>query len=303
MSLLIDYSQCRPVHENYGRKNELYFQYPAQNPLYFLKCYIGKDPQIILWYEEEQKRMLKVTEAIANRSPMFPGYYKAAFTGGPYSGCPLLCTDFLSGPTLKEFYSALVLKRYGKDFDPSSEAIWYLDREILSHICTQVYNMLKILSLFGIWYLDLNPGNLIILNHGFDLALVDHTFCLYTPADSRLDAGLIRRSCLKSAAPAYEGDPFTPENHLTETYALFIASLFFGGRPEKLPAFYRNRLSDLLEQKLEERFCHLHPDVSSLLQRLLSVYPTSGMQGSDLKQFFHCYPSLEQFYESLMQVL
>ncbi|MDY4970459.1 MAG: hypothetical protein SO101_09395 [Lachnospiraceae bacterium] len=299
MSLLINYNQCRPVHENYGRKEEIYLQYPADAPRYFLKCYTGSDPQIRLWYEEEQKRMLCVTEAMNGRASYFPRYYKAELICSPCDGCPLICTDFLSGPTLSEFYSELISRRYGSNFDASREAIRYLDRQTVTHICTQVFQMLRILSLFGIWYLDLNPGNLIILNRDFDLALIDHTFCLYTPVDLRLDAGLIRRSCIRSSIPAYTDDPFTPENHLTEAYAVFAASLFFGGKPEKLPAYYRNKLFWLFESD-----CGLPAHAAGpLLQKLLSVYPTAGTQSSDLKQFFHCYPSLEQFYRDLIQVL
>lgn len=297
MTQFIDYSKCKPVHENYGRQDEIYLQYPAEAPRYFLKCYIGDNPQIPIWYREEHQRMLRVTELISGRSSLFPGYYQAAFTNGPYVGCPLLCTDFLSGPTLSEFYSALISTRYGRNFDPSVEAIRYLDRKTAAHICTQVFQMLKILSLFGIWYLDLNPGNLIILNRSFDLALVDHTFCLYTPFDSRLDAGMIRRCCLRSTVPAYHNDPYTPENHLTEAYALFIASLFLGGRPEKLPAFYRSKLLWLFESDPQ------YAGETSLLPNLFLVYPAAGTNSSDLEQFFHCYPSLEQFYQSLMQVL
>lgn len=299
MNLLINYNQCKPLHENYGRKDELYLQYPARTPRYFLKCYTGSDSQIRMWYEEERKRMLIVTEAINDRVSFFPRYYQAELISGPFDGCPLICTDFISGPTLSEFYSELISARYGNNFDTSREAIRYLDRKTTAHICTQVFQMLRILSLFGIWYLDLNPGNLIILNRAFDLTLIDHTFCLYTPADLRLDAGLIRRSCLQTSVPAYNGDPFTPENHLTEAYALFAASLFFGGKPEKLPTCYRSKLFWLFETASD----YPDSDITPLLHKLLSVYPASGSQKGDLKQFFHYYPSIEQFYQSLMQVL
>ncbi len=145
-----------------------------QDQLVFKKSYTGRDHSYIdVFFKEFQREftaMNSLYKNVNNYSDYFPRYMDCCRDS---SQPPFILMEYVAGRPLSDYLTS------DQPFNPSPAM--RLSNAQLHRICTQVYDMIRILYAHGILYLDLTPENVIITDeHTFSVKLIDFTFCRHT---------------------------------------------------------------------------------------------------------------------------
>lgn len=267
------------LHRSLAHPDELCFRIPCQNSRsLFLKVYTGSDPCYRLAYQEENQNMLSLS---GKKAPLIPRYYPITFSE-PDLCYPAVCMDFVPGQSLRQILSQRKL----------SSPELYLEPSLHVHLLEQLADLLLFLYENDIFYLDLNPDNILIRNASFDLSLVDFTFC--PSKGSRIPESYLRKSC------HFIDTGLTDSRLLLQLLAYLHAFILYGGDPEQMG-------EQISAGQISRLLCHRFPNYDPVLSLIYPAGddPFSGKPASAQEdrlsqtRFFQQYPSLEHWLPAI----
>ena len=142
---------------------------------YYKYC---KDPRhyddFFLYFQMEYDSMERLKQLMDDTgkgslyTQLFPLYYTYSCTT---SKQPFICMEYITGCSLEEKLSAQYINK--------NEPFPILNAQQILHLYEQLNTALYWLSQVGIFYLDLNPKNILVLNNNYDIKLIDFTNCYY----------------------------------------------------------------------------------------------------------------------------